>query len=103
MKKILTNWRNHSVIYSLCKSRSCREFLTSKICFNAFRENKILAKISEFAISKLVYSFLLCYRCFVTISDLWLFLKVPWVGLQCVIVVFPDHIHLLFNNKGWYL
>ena len=20
----------------------------------------------------------------------------PWVGLQCVIVVFPDHTHLLF-------
>ena len=30
------------------------------------------------------------------ISVLWLFLMVPWVGLQCVIVVFPDHIHLLF-------
>ena len=25
-----------------------------------------------------------------------LFLKVPWVGLQCVIVIFPDHTHLLF-------
>ena len=26
----------------------------------------------------------------------WLFLKVPWVCLQFVIVVFPDHNHLLF-------
>ena len=26
----------------------------------------------------------------------WLFLAVPWVSLQFVIVVFPDHIHLLF-------
>ena len=26
----------------------------------------------------------------------WLFLAVPWVCLQSVIVVFPDHIHLLF-------
>ena len=25
---------------------------------------------------------------------MWLFLAVPWVGLQCVIVVFPDHTHL---------
>ena len=25
-----------------------------------------------------------------------LFLTVPWVGLQFVIVVFPDHTHLLF-------
>ena len=27
---------------------------------------------------------------------LWLFLTVPCVGLQSVIVVFPDHTHLLF-------
>ena len=27
---------------------------------------------------------------------LWLFLTVPWVGLQCVIVVFPDHTNSLF-------
>ena len=27
---------------------------------------------------------------------LWLFLAVPWVCLQFVIVVFPDHNHLLF-------
>ena len=26
----------------------------------------------------------------------WLFLAVPWVYLQFVIVVFPDHSHLLF-------
>ena len=25
---------------------------------------------------------------------------VPWVGLQCVIVVFPDHTHLLFNTNS---
>ena len=30
-----------------------------------------------------------------TVSVLWLFLTVPWVGLQCVIVVFPDHTPLL--------
>ena len=38
----------------------------------------------------------LSYRCIVTINVLWLFLTVPWVGLQCVILVFPDHIHLCF-------
>ena len=26
----------------------------------------------------------------------WLLLTMPWVGLQCVIVVFPDHTHLFF-------
>ena len=46
---------------------------------------------------KLVALLLLSYRCIVTLNVLWLFLTVPWVGLQCVIVVFPDHTHLLFN------
>ena len=41
---------------------------------------------------------LLSYRCIVTINALWLFLTVPWVGLQCVVVVFPDHTHLLFAD-----
>ena len=46
---------------------------------------------------KLVALLLLSYRCIVTINVLWLFLTVPWVGLQYVILVFPDHTHLLFN------
>ena len=28
----------------------------------------------------------------------WLFLSVPWVCLQFVILVFPDHTHSLFFN-----
>ena len=32
-----------------------------------------------------------------TVSALWLFLTVPWVGVQCVIVVFPDHTHFLLT------
>ena len=31
--------------------------------------------------------------CVVTVNVRWLFLTVPWVGLQFVIVVFPDHAH----------
>ena len=30
----------------------------------------------------------------------WLFLAVPWVCLQCVIVVFLDYTHLLFSKRG---
>ena len=48
---------------------------------------------------KLVALLLLSYRCTVTINALWIFLTVPWTGLQCVIVVFPDHAHLLFGIK----
>ena len=29
----------------------------------------------------------------------WLFLAVPWVCMQFVIVVFPDHTHLLFLTQ----
>ena len=48
---------------------------------------------------KLVDLLLLSYRCIVTINVPWLFLTVPWVGLQCVIVVFSDHSHLLFYSQ----
>ena len=32
------------------------------------------------------------------VSVLWLFLTEPISGLQCVIVVFPDHTHLPFAS-----
>ena len=36
---------------------------------------------------------LLSFGCLVTVNVMWLFLTVPWVGLQ---FVFPDHTYLLF-------
>ena len=45
---------------------------------------------------KLVALLLLSYIFIVTINVLWLFLTVPWVGLQCVIVVFSYHTHFRF-------
>ena len=45
----------------------------------------------------LVALLLLYYTCTVTINVLWLFLTLPWVGLQCVIVIFPDHTHFLYR------
>ena len=61
----------------------------------------LLCVYSSFAIvlkrkRKLVPLLLLSYKCTVIINDLWLFRMMPWVGLQCVIVVLPDHTHLLF-------
>ena len=63
----------------------------------------LLCAHSSFAIilkrkRKLVALLLLSYRCIVTINVLWLFLMVPCVGIQCVIVVFPDHTHFLQVN-----
>ena len=45
---------------------------------------------------KLFALIFLSYRCIITINVLWLFLTVPWAGLSCVIVVFPDHTHFLY-------
>ena len=38
---------------------------------------------------------LLClsFWCHDVVIVLWLFLVVPWIGQQCVIVVFSDHAH----------
>ena len=43
---------------------------------------------------ELVALFSLSSACFVFV--VWLFLVVPWVSLQFVIVIFADHTHLLF-------
>ena len=62
----------------------------------------LLCVLSSFAIilkikRELVALFLLSYGCLVTVNVLWLFPPVPCAGLQCVIVVFHDHTHLLFH------
>ena len=33
-----------------------------------------------------------------TVYVLWLFLTMQWIGLHCVIVVSPDHTHLLLAD-----
>ena len=45
---------------------------------------------------ELVALLLLSFGCLITVNVLWLFLTVPWAGLQFVMVVFPDHSLLLF-------
>ena len=61
----------------------------------------LLSVLSSFAINlkrkiELVALLSLSYGYLVTVS-LQLFLRMPWVGLQCVNVVFPNHTHLLFQ------
>ena len=73
----------------LCLSLFCYALLSVHSSFAIILKSK----------RKLVAFLLLSYRCIVTLNVLWLFLAVPWVGLQCVIVEFPDHTHLLFNPQ----
>ena len=48
----------------------------------------------------LVALLLLSYKRIVTINVLLLFLTVPWVDLQCVIVVFHDHTHFFGSRPA---
>ena len=43
---------------------------------------------------------LLSFGCLVTVNGMWFFLTEPWIGLHYVIVVVPDHTHLLFLESG---
>ena len=73
---------------ALCLSLFCYALLCVHFSFAIIlkRERKPVVLLS------------LSYRCIVTIhvNALCLLLVVPWVDLQCVIVVFPDRSHLLF-------
>ena len=60
----------------------------------------LLCVLSSFAIiltrnRALVASLLLSFGCLVTVKVLWLFLIMPWVGPQCVIMVISDPTHFL--------
>ena len=56
--------------------------------------------LSSFAIilkrKRELVALLCCLTDVLLLYMLWLFLMVLWVGLGCVIVVFPDHTHFLF-------
>ena len=69
------------------------------LCLSLFCYS-LLCVHSSFAIilkrkRKVVALQLLPYRCIVTINVMRLFLAVPWVAMQCVILVFPYHTHFL--------
>ena len=60
------------------------------------RESTICLVFIDFI--KFIALFWLSFWCLVTVSVLWLFVTVSWVGLQSAIVVFPDHTHSLLYN-----
>ena len=75
-------------MYLLCLSLFCCALLCVNSSFAIILKSK----------RKLGALLLLSYRCIVTINVLWLFLTAMWVGLQSVIVVFPDHAHLFLST-----
>ena len=75
----------------LCLSLFCYALLCIHSSFTIILKRK----------RKLIALLLLSCRCIVTVNAPWFFLTLPWVGLQYVIVVFPDHTHLLFSAKSY--
>ena len=78
----------------------CFPLVVGVLCLSLFC-CALLCVLSSFAIilkrkRELAALLLLSYGCLVTVNVLWVFLRVLWVGLRCVIVVFPDHTHLHF-------
>ena len=71
---------------ALCLSLFCYALLCVHLSFAIILKRKM----------KVVALLLLSYGCLVTKNVPWLFLTVRWVGLQYVIVVFPDHTHFFF-------
>ena len=77
------------------------------LCLSLFW-HALLCVLSSFAIilkrkRELVALLLLSYKCIVTVYVVWLFLTMLWVGLQCVIVVFPDHTHFFNQQLDFYM
>ena len=66
---------------------NCCQFIFSKLTFskNDFRNMREVA--------------LLCLSSWCLVIVVWLFLMMPRVCLQFVIVIFPDHTHLLYNIR----
>ena len=56
----------------------------------------IFARFAIILMGKTELTALLSLSSWCLVMVVWLFLAVPWVCLQCVIVIFPDHTHLLF-------
>ena len=73
----------------------CSSLVWYALLYVLFSFALILTKKRE-----LVDLLLLSFGCLVTVNVLWLFLIVPCVGLQIVIVVFPDHTPLHFSSNG---
>ena len=70
--------------------RVCSMFCCTLLC--------VLSRFAIILMGKRVLVSLLCLSswCPVIVIVLLFFHTVPWVGLQSVIAVFPDHTHLLF-------
>ena len=65
---------------------------------NGIVSSKSYDKRDDFNLIELVALLNLSSWCLVLV--VWLFLAVPWVCLRFVIVVFPDHTHLLLYREN---
>ena len=76
----------------------CLPLLVGALCLSLFWY-AFLCALSSFAniltrMSKLFALLLLSFGHLVAVYVLWLSLLVPWVGLLCVVLIFPNHAYL---------
>ena len=72
----------------------CSDYLWA-FCVGSLFCYVVLSVLSSFAIILIGRESWLLYFVFLNVSVLWLSLTMLWVGLRCVVVVFPDHTHFL--------
>ena len=93
---ISVSHKNHNIDKSLINI----DRLTISEIIRKAEKNNLKIKAKEVDITCLMGDHtLICLNCLPDVLRLllfWLSLTVTWVGLQCVIVVFPGHTRLLF-------
>ena len=99
--KIISYLLSHRSIHHLlmCQESGERSMVLVPSCFITPSVASV-SNISVFNVSLNGTSLSKCllWMNYPELNVMWLFLTVPWVGLQCVIVVFPDHTHLLIES-----
>ena len=88
-------WKSHVTAHLLLLSLLCGRGLLFGHCFVM---QYLVSLLYNFAIILHFCFTLIAFWCHVTVSVLWLLLAVPLVALQCVIVAFTDHTHLLLKE-----
>ena len=63
-------------------------------CFVSFLSSLLTKKTGCFTV--------LFFGCLATVMVMWLFLRVPWIGLQSVLVVLPDPTILTDFSQNMY-
>ena len=94
-------WHHGIVFFSLSVTHNAKPtfvMITIACHRNVSKQNTRINRLisRKYEIAHTLVKCLNLLKCVVTICVVCLFLAVPWVGFQSVIVAFPGHTHLIF-------